>query len=87
MAGAPEFVYNTHSTSDCKKKDENAKKLSGSAGARKQATREYKKSEEKMHKELKVLSKRLKKLEGRRKKRKSSDDTSVSSMESDNVSL
>ena len=34
MSGAPEFVYSSHSISQCKKKDEYARKLSGSAGKR-----------------------------------------------------
>ena len=83
MAGAPDFVYTSHNTDACNKKDEYQKKLSGSAGSRKQATREYKRSEEKQAKELKILQKRLKKLEEGRKQRKSKDESSVSSMDTD----
>ena len=86
MAGAPDFVYTSHNTDACNKKDEYQKKLSGSAGSRKQAPREYKRSEEKQAKELKLLQKRLKKLEEGRKQRKSKDESSVSSMDTD-VSL
>lgn len=85
MAGAPDFVYNSHNYEYCKKKEEYEKKLSGSAGTRKHATREYKKSEDKRAKELKVLDRRLKKLEGRNKKRKAEDDSSLSSSDT-NVS-
>ena len=83
MAGAPDFVYNSHNTDSCNKKDEYQKKLSGSAGTRKQVTRKYKKSEEKQAKELKILHKRLKRLEEGRKQRKGKDDSSVSSMDTD----
>lgn len=83
MAGAPEIVYGCHNTADCNKKDEYQKKLSGSAGSRKQATREYKKSEEKTQKELKLMSKRLKKLEGRKKRKTEDDDSSKSSTDTD----
>jgi hypothetical protein len=83
MAGAPEYVFKTHNTENCNKKDEYQKKLSGSAGSRKQATREYKKSEKELTKELKIMQKRIKKLEGRNKKRKTGSDSSVSSMDTD----
>lgn len=87
MAGAPENVYHSHNPDDCNNKDTYQKKLSGSVGSRKQATREIKRSEAKYQKELKVLSKRMKKIEERHKRKSKSedDDSSTSSMDS-NVS-
>ena len=83
MVGAPDFVYNSHNTDSCNKREEYQKKLSGSAGSRKQVTREYKQSEEKQAKELRNLHKRLKRLEEGRKQHKGKDDSSVSSMDTD----
>ena len=88
MTGAPEFVYLSHNTSDCKKKDEYARKLSGSAGQRQKATHKYKKGEKDLHRELKLLSRQVKKLMTNKKRsHKSSsstnNDSSISSIESE----
>ena len=86
MSGAPEFVYLSHNTADCKKKDEYARKLSGSAGHRQKASREYKKGERDLRHELKLLSKQVKKLTASKRSKKSASSTddvsSVSSADS-----
>jgi hypothetical protein len=86
MTGAPEFVYLSHNTADCNKKDKYARKLSGSAGQRQKATREYKKGEKDLHRELKLLSRQVKKLTANKKRSKKSsstnDNSSISSIDS-----
>ena len=85
MAGAPEFVYTSHNTKNCKKKDEYARKLGGSLGQRQNAKREIRKSERDLHKELKLLNRQVCKLQSakRSKKSKNKDDSSLSSIDSD----
>jgi len=60
-AGAPDFVYKSHYTNQCKKKDEFKKALSGGVAKRAQAFKEYRSSEKELMKELKLL-KKIKKL-------------------------
>ena len=94
LAGAPSFVYNTHWTKDCRKKDEYEKSLSGGAGSRKKAVKEYRASEKQLRRELKMLTRinKLKKANRSQKKSKRTDNSdddmsSVSSAEEDtNVS-
>lgn len=87
LTGAPEFVYLSHNTADCKKKDEYARKLSGSAGHRQKTTREYKRGERDLRRELKLLSRQVKKLTASKRSRKSTssakDSSSVSSIDSE----
>ena len=45
LAGAPEFVFKTHFTNQCKKKEQYAKALSGGAGQREKTKKEYKSME------------------------------------------
>ena len=87
-AGAPEFVYKTHWASECTKKDRYAKLLSGGAGARQQAQKEFSASEKKMRKEFKVMAKKVKQLESNQKKRgrrrgENSDDSSFATFSDD----
>lgn len=82
VAGAPEFVYTTHNTSQCRKKDTYAQKLSSGAGPRQQATRDYKSQEKQLRRELKLITK-IKKIKGKSRRSKGSnnndDDESMSS--------
>ena len=61
LAGAPEYVYKTHYTNQCKKKDKYAQSLSGGAGQRKVTVKEYKSLEKKLMKGLKIVQKKQKK--------------------------
>ena len=58
---APDFVYKSHYTNQCKKKEEFKKALSGGMAKRAQALKEYRSSEKELMKELKLL-KKIKKL-------------------------
>ena len=80
LAGAPEFVYTTHHTSQCKKKDRYAQSLSGGAGQRKATIKEYKSLEKRLMKELKVVQKKQKKLS--KKKGDESNDSAYDREES-----
>ena len=79
MAGAPPFVFKSHFTNQCKKKGEYQQKLSGGAGARQKAQKEFRVTE----KELKMELKLLKKINKLKKKNfgglKKKDDESESS--------
>ena len=70
LACAPDFVYKSHYTNQCKKKDQYAKQMSGGAGQRKTTVKEYKSMEKKLSKELKMVRKKLAK-----KKKVDSDDS------------
>ena len=86
LSGAPEFVYTSHNTSACKKRDDYARKLSGSVGQRQKAGREARKSEKDLCCELKLLSRQVAKLKnGKRIKKTTVDDdnSSLSSNDSD----
>ena len=87
LAGAPESVYKTHFTNQCRKKDYYAKALSGGAGSRQKAQREYRTSEKQLKRELKLI-RTIKKLKASKKKHDSKDDenSSISSKESDDIS-
>eukprot|EP01083_Nonionella_stella_P069679 185905_1 len=85
VAGAPEFIYTTHNTSACRKKDTYAQKLSGGAGPRQQVTRDHKASEKQLRRELKLITKIKKKSRGSKASKKD-DDESVSSDSSGNIS-
>jgi hypothetical protein len=80
MSGAPAFVYETHNTKDCKKKEQYEKLLSGGAGKKKEANKEYKSFEKKM---MKNVRSEFKKHQAKSKKRgdnnDSDDDMSVDS--------
>ena len=77
MSGAPEFVYTSHNTANCKKRAEYARKLSGSAGHRQTAGREAHKAEKSLRREVKLLSRQVKRLKtGKRSKKSTSDDDS-----------
>lgn len=60
LAGAPERVFKTHYTNQCKKEEEYKKQLSGSLGARDSASRDLKKRKEYYKRELKSLQKMTK---------------------------
>ena len=74
LAGAPEFVYTTHNTNQCRKKERYAQTLSGGAGSRKSASKELKSMEKKLLKGLKLVQKKQKKLA---RKDDKSDDSDV----------
>ena len=59
LAGAPDFMYKSHYTNQCKKKEQYAKKMSGGSGQRKMTIKEYKLMEKKLCKELKMVQKKL----------------------------
>ena len=88
MAGAPEFVYISHNTNNCSKKEDYARKLSGSLGQRQTAKREIRKAEKDLRRELKTLSRQVRKLKGtkRSKRSKDNDISSFSSANSDSSS-
>ena len=73
IAGAPSFVYETHNDKECKKKDQYEKLLSGGAGKRYEAKKEYKSFESKM---MKKMNSEFKKLQSKKKKRGSKKDDS-----------
>ena len=89
MAGAPEFVYTTHNTENCKKKGDYAKRLSGGVSSRFSATKDYSRGEKKIRKELKVLTKKLKKMEskGSAKRKRQEEDSVDSSSDSSDASM
>lgn len=80
LAGAPEYVFNTHYTNHCRKKGDYAKSLSGNVAQRQSKVKEYKAYEKELKEELKLINK-VKKLKLTRKKEESiesgeeSDDT------------
>ena len=78
MSGAPSFVYETHNAKDCKKKEQYEKLLSGGAGNRDKANKEYKSFEKKMMKHVRT---EFKKHQFNNKKcgKIDSDDDSVNS--------
>ena len=76
LAGAPDFVWKSHNTKDCKKKGDYAKAMSGGAGARKQASREIRSKEQQLKRELKLL-REIKKLEGSKRNRKKGNDDKI----------
>lgn len=80
-AGAPDFVYKTHNTSACRKKEEYARKLSSSAGQRHSASREARLVEKYKRRELRLMAK-FKKLKGKKRAKSSNDDDSMSSISS-----
>ena len=61
LAGAPEHVFKTHYTSQCRKKERYAQALSGGAGSRRSTAKEFKSLEKKLRKELKIVNKKKKK--------------------------
>ena len=83
LAGAPDFVWKSHNSKDCKKKEDYAKAMSGGAGSRKQASNELRTKEQRLRRELKLL-KEIKKLKSKKKKSKAEDgdESSVSSKDS-----
>ena len=99
LAGAPEFVYKTHNTKDCRKKEKYERLLSGGVASRSNATKEYKKELRALNKKYKKAKKEAREYRAMKKqssngklKRKydssddeSDDDTSVSSSDT-NVS-
>lgn len=85
-AGAPEFVYLTHSTSQCKKKNEYARRLSGGAASRSSVTKEICGKDTYLKREAKLMNK-IKSLPKRVKKTKRDEDSSVSSMSSSETNV
>ena len=73
LAGAPEHVYKTHYTSQCRKKERYAQSLSGGTGSRRSTVKEFKSMEKRLLKELKMVQKKKKKLS--RKKGSDSDES------------
>ena len=61
MAGAPDFVFKSHYTNQCNRKEQYAKQMSGGAGSRQKTTREYKSMEKKLKRELKAVQKKIEK--------------------------
>jgi hypothetical protein len=57
MAGAPSFVFKSHFTNQCKKKGEYQQRLSGGAGSRQKAQKEFRVTEKELKMELKLLKK------------------------------
>lgn len=80
-AGAPEFVYLSHYTNQCKKKEEYARKLSGGVASRANATKDFRNKDSYRKREAKMMSK-IKRLQKKVKKTKKNDESSVSSMSS-----
>ena len=72
LAGAPSFVYETHNDNDCKKKGQYEKLLSGGAGSREKASKEYKSFEKRMMKNVRA---EFKKHQAKKKKRDDKDDS------------
>jgi hypothetical protein len=85
-AGAPEFVYGTHYTNQCNKKEEYERKLSGGMASRSGATKEMRSKDSYRHREAKLMNK-IKRLQKKVKKTKKTDDSSVSSMSSDGTNV
>ena len=79
IAGAPPFVFKSHYTNQCKKKGEYQQKLSGGAGSRQKAQKEFRLTEKELKMELKLLKKinKLKKKNfgGLKKKEEESDSS------------
>ena len=79
MAGAPPFVFKSHFTNQCKKREEYQQKLSGGAGSRQKAQKEFRVTEIELKMELKLLKKinklKKKKIGGLRKKEDESDSS------------
>jgi hypothetical protein len=73
LSGAPEFVYASHNTSQCNKKSEIAKKLSGNASSHQKAAKEVCTTEQQLKRELKLLQ-NINKLKRNNKKSKKVDD-------------
>ena len=61
MAGAPDFVYKSHFTNQCRKRGDYQKALSGGAAERHKTKNEYRSMEKELLRELKLL-KKVKKL-------------------------
>ena len=77
-AGAQEYVYKTHWTSDCNKKEKYAKLMSGRAGSCQKAHKELSTLEKKLRREFKLMTKRVKQLEGKpssKKRRRGEEKT------------
>ena len=85
-AGAPEFVYLTHHTSQCKKKEEYARRLSGSTASRSSATKDLRNREHYKKREAKLLNK-IQRLKKKVKKTKKDDDNSISSVSSSGTNI
>jgi hypothetical protein len=87
LSGAPEFVYTNHNTSNCNKKAEIARKLSGNAASRQKATKEVHRTEQQLKRELKLLQKIKKLKQGNKKSKKDDDDADMSSISSDDTNV
>ena len=85
-AGAPEFVYLTHHTSQCKKKDEYARRLSGDAASRSNATKDLRNRDNYKKREAKLMNK-IKRLQKKVKKTNKDDDSSISSVSSSGTNV
>ena len=80
-AGAPEFVYVSQNTNQCKKKEEYEKKLSGGMASRAGVTKEMRGKDSYCRCKAKLMDK-IKRLQKKVKKTKKTDNSSVSSMSS-----
>ena len=84
LAGAPDFVFKSHFTNQCNRKDQYAKQMSGGAGKRQKTTKEYRSQERKLKRELKAVQKKLSKSKSRsRRDNSSQSEESVSDSDSD----
>ena len=79
VAGAPESVYTSHNTKDCRKKGYYKKAMCGTAGKRKEAGDEFKASEKKASKKAKREFKQFKLWQKQQKRKRDSVDMSESS--------
>ena len=82
LAGAPDYVYLSHNTNQCNKKDSYAAMMSGGTASRSKATKDFHSKETYRKREAKLISK-IKQLKKKAKKaRKEKDDDDVSSISS-----
>ena len=85
-AGAPDFVYLSHNTNQCNKKDEYARRLSGGVASRSSATKELRNRSDYKKREAKLINK-LKRLQKKVKKTNKDDDSSISSVSSSGTNV
>ena len=85
LSGAPDFVWKSHETKDCKKKGSYAHLLSGGTASRKRATDNHRSHEKSLKREIKLLQK-IKTLKTKTKKSKK-DDMDISSVSSEDTNV
>ena len=98
LAGAPDWVCESHNSSQCKKKGQYEKALQGSTSSKSSSSgnkdrkdtngrkREYRSSEDKLRKELRIMRKMNKSLKKKMKQHGVVDDVSSVSSDDTNVS-